>query len=197
MPNSRRCRPALVTRTHEHAVRLGHRWATGELGYWLHQAGIGGVAGDTPYALEATGDWAGAAAAWERLDCPYEAAVARAASPDVAEVLAALDRLQRLSARPAAELVTRRLRGLGVDKRPRRATVSHPAGLTSRELEVLALLREGLRNADIAARLHIADKTAGHHVSAILAKLGVRSREEAARWTDGVAAKDGAPPRQR
>jgi DNA-binding CsgD family transcriptional regulator/tetratricopeptide (TPR) repeat protein len=183
--------PALVTRTHEHAVRLGHRWAAGELGYWLHQAGGGGVAGDTPYALEATGDWAGAAAAWERLGCPYEAAVARAASPDVTEVLAALDRLQRLGARPAAELVARRLRGLGVDKRPRRATVSHPAGLTSRELEVLALLREGLRNADIAARLHIADRTAGHHVSAILAKLGVRSRAEAARWTDGMAAKDG------
>jgi DNA-binding NarL/FixJ family response regulator len=68
---------------------------------------------------------------------------------------------------------------------------------TSRELEVLALLREGLRNADMAARLHIADKTVGHHVSAILAKLGVRSREDAARWTDGVDAKDGAPPRQR
>jgi DNA-binding CsgD family transcriptional regulator len=67
---------------------------------------------------------------------------------------------------------------------------------TSRELEVLALLREGLRNADMAARLHIADKTVGHHVSAILAKLGVRSREDAARWTDGVDAKDGAPPRQ-
>jgi DNA-binding NarL/FixJ family response regulator len=68
---------------------------------------------------------------------------------------------------------------------------------TSRELEVLELLREGLCNADIAARLHIEDKTVGHHVSAILAKLGVRTREDAARWTDGVGAKDGGSPRQK
>ena len=53
--------------------------------------------------------------------------------------------------------------------------------LTARELEVLALLAADLRNAEIAARLHIAEKTAGHHVSAVLAKLGVRSRHEAAR----------------
>ena len=56
-----------------------------------------------------------------------------------------------------------------------------PAGLTARELEVLTLLGSDLRNADIAARLHISDKTVDHHVSAILAKLGVRSRREAAR----------------
>lgn len=100
-------------------------------------------------------------------------------------MLTALERLQRLGAGPAAELSARDLRKLGVDKRPRRATLAHPAGLTARELDVLALLREGLRNADIAARLHITEKTAGHHVSAILAKLGVRTRQEAARWKDG------------
>ncbi len=66
-------------------------------------------------------------------------------------------------------------------RRPRRATLANPAGLTARELEVLALLGAGLRNADIAARLHIAEKTAGHHVSAILAKLSVSSRHEAVR----------------
>jgi DNA-binding NarL/FixJ family response regulator len=55
------------------------------------------------------------------------------------------------------------------------------ANLTARELEVLALLAEGLRNADIAQRLFISVKTAEHHVSAILAKLGVRTRGEAAR----------------
>ena len=51
----------------------------------------------------------------------------------------------------------------------------------ARELEVLALLGSGLRNADLAVRLHISEKTVDHHVSAILAKLGVRSRREAAR----------------
>ncbi len=52
--------------------------------------------------------------------------------------------------------------------------------LTRREQEVLWLLAEGLTNAEIAARLFISSKTAGHHVSNILAKLHLRSRQEAA-----------------
>ena len=46
---------------------------------------------------------------------------------------------------------------------------------------MLDLLGEGLRNADIAARLYLAEKTVAHHVSSILAKLGVSSRLEAVR----------------
>jgi len=45
---------------------------------------------------------------------------------------------------------------------------------------VLALLAEGLRNADIAARLHVSPRTVDHYVSSLLAKLGVRTRGEAA-----------------
>jgi DNA-binding CsgD family transcriptional regulator len=59
------------------------------------------------------------------------------------------------------------------------ATRANPAGLTARQLDVLALLVDGLSNADIAARLVISRKTADHHVSAILGKLDVRSRGEA------------------
>ena len=59
-------------------------------------------------------------------------------------------------------------------------TRGNPAGLTARQLDVLALLVDGLSNADIAARLVISRKTADHHVSAILTKLGVGSRREAA-----------------
>jgi DNA-binding NarL/FixJ family response regulator len=54
---------------------------------------------------------------------------------------------------------------------------------------VLALLAEGLTNAEIGARLFISAKTAEHHVSHVLAKLGVRSRAEAA--AVGVAARRG------
>jgi DNA-binding NarL/FixJ family response regulator len=52
--------------------------------------------------------------------------------------------------------------------------------LTKRELEVLLVLSERLTNAEIASRLYISTKTAGHHVSNILVKLHLRSRTEAA-----------------
>jgi two-component system nitrate/nitrite response regulator NarL len=53
--------------------------------------------------------------------------------------------------------------------------------LTSREVEVLELLAEGLSNKGIAARLGISDQTAKFHVAAILGKLGAHNRTEAVR----------------
>jgi DNA-binding NarL/FixJ family response regulator len=67
-----------------------------------------------------------------------------------------------------------------VPRGPQPKTLQNPAGLTARELEVLALLVEGLRNAQIASRLVVSEKTVGHHVSAVLRKLDVQSRGEAA-----------------
>ena len=63
---------------------------------------------------------------------------------------------------------------------PRAATRANPAGLTARQLDVLALLTRGDRNAEIAAKLFLSEKTVDHHVSAILRKLGVRTRGQAA-----------------
>jgi DNA-binding NarL/FixJ family response regulator len=67
-----------------------------------------------------------------------------------------------------------------VPRGPNSRTRENSAGLTARELEVLVLLAEGLRNAQIAQRLVVSEKTVGHHVSAVLRKIGVRSRGEAA-----------------
>jgi DNA-binding NarL/FixJ family response regulator len=66
-------------------------------------------------------------------------------------------------------------------RRPSHRTRTNPAGLTDRQLEVLELLAEGLTNAEIAGRLVVSVRTVDHHVAAILAKLNVGSRREAAR----------------
>ena len=56
-----------------------------------------------------------------------------------------------------------------------------PAGLSAREMDVLALIRAGARNAEIAETLVLSLKTVDHHVSAVLRKLGVTDREAARR----------------
>jgi DNA-binding CsgD family transcriptional regulator/tetratricopeptide (TPR) repeat protein len=113
----------------------------------------------------------------------YEQALARWDAGSTDDLLAALPLLDALDARAVAARFRARLREAGVSSVPRGqspATRANPAGLTARQLDVLALLADGLSNAEIAARLVISPKTADHHVSAVLAKLDVRSRGGAA-----------------
>ena len=77
-------------------------------------------------------------------------------------------------------IIRKRLLTLGV-RGPRPSTRANFGGLTSREIEILGLLDEGLRNVDIAMRLHLSPKTVDHHVSSVISKLGVKTRGEAAR----------------
>ena len=65
--------------------------------------------------------------------------------------------------------------------RRRSATLANPAGLTTRQIEVLRLLDDGLTNAELAERLYLSVKTVDHHVSAILTKLDVTKRRDAVR----------------
>ena len=60
--------------------------------------------------------------------------------------------------------------GLRVPQGPRESTRANPAGLTARQLEVLALVAEGLTNAEIADRLVVSPRTAEHHVAAVLSE---------------------------
>src|SRR4029078_9612933 len=83
------------------------------------------VGADTPFAQHMGGDCKGAAGRWQALVCPYEAACALAESDDPDELAAALTVMHRLGARPAAAVVGRRLRGLGVRGAKRGGDLGH------------------------------------------------------------------------
>ena len=129
------------------------------------------------------------------MGCPYEEARALADGDEAAQ-RAALAILDKLGAKPLTERVRRQMREAGVRSVPRgaaTATRSNEAGLTARELEVLALVANGCRNAEIAARLSRSARTVEHHVESILAKLGAASRAEAVATARrlGLLAKNG------
>jgi DNA-binding CsgD family transcriptional regulator len=134
-----------------------------------------------PYALQMRGEWRAAADAWGRLGCPYERAQALA-DGDVPAMEDALQLFLALGAAPAADRVRQDLRRAGVNRLrrgPRSSTRAHPAGLTRRESEILALLARNLSNPAIGGRLFVSPKTVEHHVSAILGKLDVATRDAA------------------
>ena len=162
-------------------------WTFGSLAIWLPRLG---APPDPlpdlpePYVLEVAGDHRGAAAAWERIGRPYDAAIAWLGSGDETGLREALTTLENLGARAAAAAARRRMREVGVraiPRGPRQATRAAPAGLTAREQEVLALLADGLADREISQRLFISERTVHHHVSAVLSKVGVSSRTAAAR----------------
>lgn len=168
------------------AVAYGHPWHVGELGYWLWKAGALDevpVGAADPYALQMAGDWRCAADAWSARDCPYESARALAESGDESAMREAFAVFDRLGAKPMAARVVRQLREMGVESVPRGArpaTRANVALLTRRELDIVSLLAAGLTNNEMAERLYLSPRTVEKHVSSILAKLDITSRNKVA-----------------
>jgi DNA-binding CsgD family transcriptional regulator len=181
--------PGETSSAYELALRTTAPWLLGELGVWLFRAGAlehppANI--PAPYEAEIRGDWRSAEQQWATIRCPYERASVLAIYGGETEQLQALSIFEQLGATAAAQLVRRKLRAQGVRQIPRGARAStrgNPHGLTKREAEILTLLQDGLRNADIAKRLFLSTKTVDHHVSAILSKLGVDSRAAAIAMT--------------
>jgi DNA-binding CsgD family transcriptional regulator len=156
----------------------------------------GRTAQDATRARDALGS---AVVEFDRLRMPLDAARARLAlagvllddEPTVAlhEARLAFDVFDGAGAAALADRAASLVRDLGG---PARTGPKAIGLLTKREREVLALLGEGITNAEIAARLFISTKTAEHHVSNVLAKLHLRGRAEAAafaqRYAGGLAA---------
>lgn len=171
----------------ERALEVRDPWTLGELAYWRWRAGRvdeppPGLA--EPYARAIAGEWSQAAQRWSDIGCPYETALALADSGEEEALRRALETFERLGARPMAAVTAKRLREMGIrgiPRGPRPSTRAHPAGLTSREIEIASLLVQGLSNIEIAKRSYVSVKTIDHHVSSILSKLGVRNRVEVAR----------------
>ena len=171
----------------ELAVRKRHAWFTSELLFWCWQgSGLMPVelpefCAQHPFALEAAGRWQDAVVAWRALGCPFETARALAGG-DLAAQREALAIFESLGAHPMIERVRHKLRAAGVRGLPRGAresTRSNAAGLTRKELAVLALLAQGLRSREIGQRLSRSARTVDHHLASIFAKLDVATRVEA------------------
>jgi DNA-binding CsgD family transcriptional regulator/tetratricopeptide (TPR) repeat protein len=161
-------------------------WGSSRVAAWSAVAGVD-IAAEAPtpgpFGPMVGRDWRGAAAAFREIGWAHDAALMQSLLDDEESLVDALQTARTLGAEPLARRVATRMRNLGlaVPRGPRRSTRDNPAGLTPRQLQVLALVVDGLTNAEIADRLVVSTRTAEHHVAAVLTKIGAATRRDAAR----------------
>lgn len=183
---------ATLERVEPLAILTANAWLIGELGFWRAclspepaSTSAPDPAAAPPYQHLSAGRVEQAAADFAQRGCRFQQALALLTGGTAEHVGAALQILDAIGAAPAAERARGMARGLGLRSIPgaRRGPYlqagAHPFGLTRRESDVLALLADGLSNAEIADRLKRSAHTIEHHVSAVLAKMQVKSRMEA------------------
>lgn len=171
---------------------VGHHpegWAAGRMAAWASLCGLTAPppAPDemaAPHAAMVVKDWRAAAEAFGAVGWQHDQALMLSLLPTRAALRESLDIARRCGAAAVEHRAAQQLRRLGhtVPRGPRRSSRTNPAGLTDRQVEVLALLGDGLTNAEIAETLVISTRTAEHHVTALLHKLGVSSRAAAVAW---------------
>lgn len=155
-----------------------------ELAYWMNKNGISferarltqGI-----FNIDIAGKWKEAAEKWKALGCRYEQALSLLNGTEDSRNKA-FSILEELGLNGTLEAVKSKLRSKGIKKiprGPRPSTKKNSANLTSRQIEVLKLIKSGLMNAEIAEKLFLSPKTVDHHISAILRKLEVNSRQKA------------------
>jgi DNA-binding CsgD family transcriptional regulator len=159
----------------------GHLYENSAFAYWLFKARNRRVELKQTFAGYQTGNSAKASLLWKQLGCPYEQALALFEGNE-SDKRKAIDIIDRAGATAVFEKMKFMMRRSGMRQIPRgirKTTRSNTANLTGRELDILQLLKEGLQNKEIAARLFISPKTVDHHISSIFFKLEVNTRTKA------------------
>lgn len=165
----------------DEGLTLGAPWPSGAFAFWMWKLGY------LDHAPPGTADFYGwilkgephrSAEFWRSRRIPYEEGLALMHG-DTDDQLEAVRIFDDLGANATAKRVRRMLSDRGV-KAPRgksKATKNHAAGLTARQAEVLDLLAKNYSNIEIADELFVSTRTVENHVSAVLMKLDVPTRE--------------------
>ena len=179
-------------------IAIGTPWPSGALAFWMWKLDLldAAPAGTADfYGWIISGDYQKAAEFWHERGIPYEEGLALMHG-DEAEQVEAIRIFDDLGAAATANKVRQSLRdqGVTVPRGKSRTTRDHVAGLTARQAEVLELLAQGLTNTEIANDLFVSHRTIETHVSAVLMKLDVATRDAAVEAASDQGILDPADP---